>query len=626
MCRRSAAVVVALGLALVLLAACGGDALPPEITVEHVVAELAPPLGPDVVIEGPGGVARAELEPGERAHHGGPRDAVAAPPGSVLRLPVTVPPDAALRFVVGVAGDKQRDTSRSGIEFRVGIDGREMFTEVLNPSNTRRHRRWVGGRVDLRPWAGRTVTVALETRAEQPDRPPAGTPGWAQLRVVREARRRRQGAGEGPNVLVLLVDALRADRLGVYGAGPAATPTLDALAASGVVFDVAVAQSSWTMPAVASIFTGLHPRSHGAVGPDVHEADGRSGSGTLLAEAAVTLAELAADAGISTVGVSSNMLVGEGTNLAQGFETFIELPFDQQTRDYVPATTVHRAFLDWLAGASGARFFAYLHYMEPHGPYAPPAPLRPAVPPGLRQDLAAGWVQDFARAFDHGRVAAPSPAEVEPLRRLYDGDVRSWDDQLPVLLRGLDAAGVRENTIVVVVADHGEEFMEHGRLAHGAHLYEETVRIPLVVAGGGLAPRRRTDQAQQIDLLPTIAAWLGVAPPAGLPGRDLFATDVAGDAISEIVSGFGDAGAGRATVALRTPGWKLIRAPEPAPLELYDLTRDPGERTNVAEAAAGVAALAGRLDRWAASTPPPPRTAAAGAGMRERLRQLGYVD
>jgi arylsulfatase len=608
--RRGTALLAALG----LLAACGRDALPPDMVIEHVVEELTPRLaGPAAEGPRPGGVRRAVLQPGDRAGGGAPREAVVAPPGSALRVRLAVPADAALRFSAGVEGDKRRHTGRSGIEFRVTVEGRVVYREAVNPAYTRHDRRWVDGHVDLRPWARRSVDVVLETRAEHPSRPLAGTPGWSQVRLMQEERHARQPADAGPNVMLLLVDTLRADRLGLYGATPSPSPTLDAFAARGLVFDTMLAQSSWTMPAVASIMTGLHPRSHGAVGPDPDGGSGHSG-GTLLPDAVVTLAEVAQRAGITTVGVSSNMLVSRATNLAQGFETFVELPFDRKRRDYAPAAVVNRAFLDWLRQAQGLRFFAYLHYMEPHGPYAPPPAFRPAAPPGIRSDLAAGWVQDFARNFDRGRVGPPSPAEVTYLSRLYDGDVHGWDDAFAPLLRALEKEGLLGRTVIVVVADHGEEFLEHGKLTHGAHLYEETIHVPLVIVGPGVPAGRRPDLAQQIDLLPTVAAVLGVSPPPGLPGRNLLATHEAGDVVSEIVAGFGDEGAGAGTVALRTPRWKLIR-PTGQPVELYDLTADPGERTNLATAAADAAetaALAARLDRW--------------AGLRERLRQLGYVD
>ena len=150
-----------------------------------------------------------------------------------------------------------------------------------------------------------------------------------------------------PNVLVLLIDTLRADRLGTYGARPSPSPALDGLAASGIVFEDSVSNSSWTMPSVAAILTGLHPRSHGAP-PMMAVAPGSEPRPGFLAESLVTWPELAQEAGISTVGVSANPLISRGTNLAQGFEDFTELPWDGGTFGWYPATEVNRRFLEWL--------------------------------------------------------------------------------------------------------------------------------------------------------------------------------------------------------------------------------------------------------------------------------------
>jgi arylsulfatase A-like enzyme len=619
---RRAVVLIGLG----LLVACSRDALPPQLTTEQVITDLAPPLAPGASVEGPSaaGVRRAVLQPGYHAGCGAPRDALVAPPGTTLRFHVDVPPDGVVRFSTGVEGDKQRHPDFGGADFRVMVDGKNAYARVVNPATRRLDRCWIDGTVDLRAWAGRSVDIAFETRAERPDHPLAGTVGWSHVRLVRQQQRDRQVAGQGPNVLLLLVDTLRADRLGIYGANPSPSPALDRFAARGLVFDVAVGQASWTMPAVASIFSGLHPRSHGAIGGDVDEGQSNAGGGTLLPDSVVTIAETAEDVGVTTFGLSTNLIVSSASNLAQGFETFLEMPFDQKMQDYVHASVVNQRFLDWVERESRLRFFAYLHYMEPHGPYSPPAHLRPEPPPDIREDLARGWVQDVALAVNENRLPPPSAAVVTYLRKLYDGDIRSWDDDFGALIERLAADGILDRTIVVITADHGEEFLEHGNLTHGGHLYEETVHIPLIIVGPGIPVGRRTDMAQGIDLLPTIAAMLGAPVPPGLSGRDLVATRTAGDVVSEIVGGFGDGGQG-STVALRTPRWKLIRLPDGS-TELYDLENDPGEHTNLAATSEETAALGARLDRWASTAPPPPHTAATDPTLRAKLRQLGYVE
>ena len=609
-----------------LLAGCRRDALPPRMTIEQVVAEVAPPLAPGASVEGvpASAVVRTLLQPGYTGGCGGTRDAVAVPPGTAIRVHLDVPPDGVLRFSVGVDGDKQRHPDLSGTEFRVTVDGETAFTRVVNPAARRQDRCWVDGAVDLRAWAGRGVDVVLEARADHPERSLAGTAGWSRVRLVSQKQRDRQLVDAGPNVLLLLVDTLRADQLGVYGANPSPTPALDRFAARGTVFDLAVGQASWTMPAVASIFTGLHPRSHGAVKSAANEGRGKDSSGTLLPDSVVTIAETAQETGVTTVGISTNLIVSRASNLAQGFETFLELPFDKTTRDFVRAGVVNRRFLDWTRRESHLRFFAYLHYMEPHAPYAPPQELRPEPPAGVPADVAAGRSQEFALAVNEHRIGLPDAPVVSYLRSLYAGDIRTWDDDFGALIQQLEADGILERTIVVVMADHGEEFLEHGNLSHGNHLYEETVHIPLIMVGPGIPVGRRTDMAQGIDLLPTIASILGAPVPAGLSGRDLLTTDTAGDVVSEIDGGFGDDHQG-ITVALRTPRLKLIRLPG-GENELYDLANDPGEHTNLAATSDQTAALSARLDRWAANAPPPPQAAGSDPMLGAKLRRLGYVE
>src|SRR5439155_1735828 len=255
-------------------------------------------------------------------HFGDPggayRRAIVAPPRSRLRFAVHVPPGGALHFSTAVEGRERG----AGVRFAVAVDGRQVFARTLDPASRRRDRRWFDERVDLGPWADKDVEIVLATEAAGTG--PLGAPGWSHVRLVRESRRARQAASATtPSILVVLVDTLRADHLGCYGAAPSPSPVVDRLAAGGLVFEQAVAQSSWTMPSVATLFTGLHPRSHGVVGASADGALAARDPGC-LADTLPTLAEHAEAAGISTVGVSASPLVSRATNLARGFETFVE--------------------------------------------------------------------------------------------------------------------------------------------------------------------------------------------------------------------------------------------------------------------------------------------------------------
>jgi arylsulfatase A-like enzyme len=521
-------------------------------------------------------------------------------------------------FAVGVEREG-RGGGAGGVRFAVRVDGREVWRRTLEPARERAHRRWFDERVPLPPAAGREATLELVAAGT----PGAGRAGWSGVRLVRTVTAARQPAGpERPSVLVLLVDTLRADALGCHGAAPSPSPTLDRLAAEGRLFTQAVAQAPWTLPSVASILTGLHPRSHGALGrfapgrDDVLEA-------AFLADRFETLAEAAARAGVSTLAISANPLLSRGTNLAQGFETFVEHGWDRRRHDWVPAAELNRRFLAWARANADRRFLAWLHYMEPHDPYTPPAGAPPALD-GLRPAVARGEIHRLARKVNRGQAPPLTAAELAHLRALYDGEIRRWDDALADLLAGLERTGLRDSTIVVVTADHGEGFQEHGRLTHGSHLYDELLRVPLVLAGPGIAPGRDDGLAQGIDLYPTLARRLGVTVPAGLPGRDLFAPGASDTAFSETSIGIARDGALVELVSLRSRRWKLVHAPARGAWELYDLARDPGEQTDRFGAAPEGDALAGTLAAWTRRAPTA-RVAPADPALGERLRALGYV-
>src|SRR6185295_8675685 len=185
--------------------------------------------------------------------------------------------------------------------------------------------------------------------------------------------------------------------------------------------------------------------------------------------------------------------------------------------DWPHADEVNAPFFRWLAENRGRRFFAYLHYMEPHDPYTPPEAHRPTPPPGVRREIT-GDFHGLATQINRRHATPLSPVELGFVRALYDAEIRSWDDAFGKLLAALDREGVRDSTVVLVTGDHGEEFQEHGRLKHRVQLYDESLHVPLVIAGPTLGARRIAAQAQGIDVFPTVAAILGATVPAGLPG------------------------------------------------------------------------------------------------------------
>ena len=607
--------------------------LPRRLVLEETLADLSASFAPDAVASQAANdpVRQGGFQPGPPlAVSGAYRQAIVAPPRSRVRFRAHVAPGARLRLGVGVERDAARGKDAAGVLFTVDADDRRRYARVINPAARHRDRRWFDEDIDLGADGEREMEITLGTEAGGDPARLAGTPGWSHVRVVRRLERDRQPGAAAPNVLVLLVDTLRADRLGCYGAVPSPSPNLDRLAAEGRVFAQAVSQAPWTLPAVATFLTGLYPRAHGMVAGQHAGADtlaaGDAGDPSYLSDAIPTIADEAARAGITTVGVSASPLVSRDTNLARGFETFVEFGWDDVHEQWVRAGQVNAAFLQWLARNRAYRFFAYLHYMDVHDPYTPPPAFRPAPPPGLRPAVASGAIGPLAAAVNrHGAPPLPE-AEVAFLRRLYDGEIAGWDAELAHLLAGLAASGVAEGTVLVVLSDHGEEFQEHGKLKHAIHLYDELLRVPLVMHGRGIPRGRVAAQVQGIDVYPSLAALLGLPARGDLPGHELLAAADDHPAFSETRYGIAPDGTSATLAAVRTPGWKLIHAPALGRYELYDLAHDPGERDDRFGAEPEGARLAALLAGWEGETPRPPSATGQDPRLQEKLRALGYVD
>jgi arylsulfatase A-like enzyme len=438
-----------------------------------------------------------------------------------------------------------------------------------------------------------------------------------------------------PDVIVILVDTLRADRLAAGGQRPGLTPFLDSVAASGVVFSNAYSPTSWTNPAVASLFTSRYPSQHHVVQYD-----------SVLADDEVTLADRLHGAGYRSLGVVGNFRLFERFGFAQGFEVWNSHLGEGLLVGKVSAKRVTQdtfAYYD--------QFFApyrhtkwtrrrrpmlmYLHFMEPHAPYDPPLHVRRRVagppPPGVDDAEANAKLVDIKRWFEL------SPAEVERLRALYDAEVAALDSRLARLFDGLRARGLLDRAIVVVTADHGEEFREHGGLQHGNTLYQESVRIPLFITGPGLpAGRVVTDQVSLLDVAPTVLELLGLPPEPRFEGRSLMSHLGGGEAADVVLQLLPTgqrfdlrthaAGLVHEGVKLLVPPAGSGRSPE-----LYDLRDDPREARSdpppaiAAQEPALAARLAGREDALAARAGTVERGSLDEAE-RARLRALGYAD
>ena len=454
--------------------------------------------------------------------------------------------------------------------------------------------------------------------------------------------------GERPNIVFILIDALRADHLPIYGYSRQTAPNLTALARRGMTFTRMYAQASSTRPSVATIFSSLYPTVHKAS----YERD-------FLPDSVTVLPEILRAAGYKTFGVSANANVSPTFGYSQGFDEFWVWKTESAFRltmmgrvaedvlgpsllsrvlrergEIVPrASAITDITLRWVLQGGRAPFFLYVHYIDPHEPYRPPSP--------------------FDQTFDYRRDPPIRAGGIDPLKLLsngqdrerigrildqYDGEILYADREVGRLLKGLEDLGVLENALVIVTADHGEEFFEHGKDSHGRSAYEEVLRVPFLVYCRDKVSAGATygGMVGLIDVMPTILALLGMEPPDEIQGRSFAAQLVKPTEpeperklFAEVVQD------SFALEMVRDGRFKLIqhlRGPHQGLEELYDLEQDPLERTNLApKARAGVAALRRELEafnkftRQAASRVRAEQVQKLDRDTKRALRSLGYI-
>jgi arylsulfatase A-like enzyme len=443
-----------------------------------------------------------------------------------------------------------------------------------------------------------------------------------------------------PDVVLIVIDTLRFDRLGTNGYARPVSPHIDRLAAESVVFDQARAVASWTRPTVASILTGFSPRRHGALRYD----EGLRPVSTLATRLAL--------AGYRTAAVVANPFL-EKAGFERGFQSFENLSkghaeaaaggHDGPVGWHVPGGFVTRAALASLPEEPGS--FLYVHYLDPHDPYRPSEEARERLvrPYGGLADGSMGYVR--GRLLSRGEHA--DAATIRYLNDLYDAEVRTVDAAVGTLLDALRDAGRYDRAWIVLTGDHGEEFHDHGGWLHSYTLYEEQLRVPLIVkppASLDIRPGRRDALVSQIDIVPTLLDGLGLADagdPADRPeGRSLLpllrdASAAAGDRIVYSEQGFGRRDGRRGLGYTGRQGdlkWIEVEGeyshiPTPPAGECYDLGVDPAERSNLVaeDGSSPCADLAEAVAAWREQERSQGTSLEIPAETEERLRALGYT-
>jgi arylsulfatase A-like enzyme len=312
------------------------------------------------------------------------------------------------------------------------------------------------------------------------------------------------------NVILIGIDTVRQDHLGCYGYDRGTTPNIDRLARRGILFENAVSPSPWTLPSFATVFTSLYPTQHGAVTPM-----------TSMRTSFPTLAGLLKDQGYATGAIINAPYLGPRYNLSRGFDLYDMPPRKGRIADGTTADA-----LKWMDLNKDRPFFIFVHYFDPHTPYEPPSPYDTL--------FASGYSGPIGNSFEPVRLAssrgsrfegmeALTPADAKRIESLYDGEIAFMDKAIGDLLRGVDDLGLREKSLIVLLSDHGEEFFDHGGFEHGHTLYEELIRVPLMMSLPGVIPEGVgvRQQVRLLDVAPTVLDLLDMAERPGLQGVSL---------------------------------------------------------------------------------------------------------
>jgi arylsulfatase A-like enzyme len=486
----------------------------------------------------------------------------------------------------------------------VFANGKPALERQLNPRAAR------GFRDVSLPLEGAGATeLRFELRLTDRDGRDIPAPGGLLIGVADPVVHDLDDYGKARGAILISIDTLRRDHVSAYGYVRPTTPRLDALARRGILAQDAVSTSSWTLPAHLSMLTSVDPGVHGGVDHE-HRFNARL----------ETLPGALKRAGWATHAVTSHLYVSSAYGLESGFD---RLDFHQDRR----AADVADKAIALLERLGDRPFFLFLHFYDPHWHYDAPDPFRTMFSEGYQGPITGTW-----QAFKDKTRATTKPEELRHLLALYDGEIRYTDTQLGRILDHLTSSGLERNTLVLLTSDHGEEFLEHGSWEHQKTLYEEVVRIPLIVAGGGVAPRVEKAPTSLLDVAPTILAWAGLPELPGAQGRSLLnasaaeregygETDHTIDGTRKLFLRAGE-GRWKAVLSLDAAGRAIRRE------EWFDLAQDPREtkdarpRADVAEAIVARALLRWRDGRGRGQGAPRVELTPE---QKEQLRALGYI-
>lgn len=456
------------------------------------------------------------------------------------------------------------------------------------------------------------------------------------------------------NVLLVTIDSLRSDHLSSMGYHRETSPTIDRVAKDGLTFTQAVSNGPSTRSSFPSILTGTYPLMFGGY--------------TYLSDERPFLARELSSAGFQTAAFHSNPHVGAPQNYDIGFDSFCDtaegsdevaslkdrvervvpsdshlysllrrayhlLTMSTDTEAYARAPTINQQAKSWLDDEWNGedRFFLWIHYMDVHYPFTPAADSMEEL--GL-DTLSKRRVADLNGRM-HEDPDSLTEEDVTDLCELYDGEIRYTDQHVSRLLSDLESRGIRDETAVIICADHGEGFGEHGRFGHHPHLYDELLRVPLIVDAPSISPREDESQVSLVDIAPTIYDLTGVPTPGDVQGESLLSVIDEEEERVAISASSGENVMARNIdewkyFATRTTDWKCFWRRDIDTVELYDLNADPRELEDVSESNPEVverfcSSLTDHLETAKATELDIPSVQKSDT-VKQRLRDLGYTE
>ena len=637
--------------AFALLASFGA----PRIQVREVVRSLlSKPTPWTVISEGKSGPVRAGVISPLKDWSGttGERSTLVIPPGAEVSYEVTEE-DGHVLFETAIAvnqhfgGKVSSSWEEVRFHFEVRVDGEVVSNEVLRwgKKGIDNDYGWreLGGRAGIALRPGNVVSLLTSVESVPPD-PRAQLIRWrigfSDPVLVRYSERERVASSpDNPNIVLVVMDTLRRDRIGCYGYEKDTTPNLDRLASRGTLYERAHSTSSWTWPSTTSILTGMTPERHGVIDNDSCH----------LARDYDVLAEALQRQNYTTAAFSGNPLISPSKQFDQGFETFFGGGgIFYKSRRFIPDA------IEWMKANAGNRFFLYLHMVDPHHPHQPmkaardlfvktkpPKGYNAGTYPAQSFALLGGKAIVRGGGWDTTRVVPQ--AEQERLSNIYDACVATGDYWFGEVLNALDEFGLEDETIVAFTSDHGEEFFDHGMMTHGHSIFRELVDVPLVLAGPGIPGGVRSDALVSNRHLGTTLAQLGGSAIRGVESTIDLARPI--DLVAQPIGysteqGWWNTWHRTPIWGLRDGRWNLHLAPvagafggstptKGGEFRLFDMESDPKQLRNLAdEQPERVAAMIERLNERVQAETALRTSLSIGAGEEtiEMLQGIGYIE